>query len=318
MIPESTSDELPSTEFAATVASRALGSPVVNVHRFTTGSSHFVFEVTCVSGQQAVVRATLEANRSAMVGNAALYHLLHPLGVPLPKILAENLDHRFPYLVLERLAGSDLAHVILGLDDVALKDIATQVARAQAITATTPTKGRYGYAVEPHSAPYETWSQVLDANLARSRQRIANTGLFGLDVVEKVAKLISHAREELDAFAATPFLHDTTTKNVIVTSDGLFSGIVDVDDLCFGDPRYVVALTEAALSAFGGSHHYTRHWLNLAQYEDDNIFRLYISLFLVDFMSEYGQVFNGNQQTLLPETRQHLLGIFAVSFKKAS
>ncbi|MEO9168870.1 MAG: aminoglycoside phosphotransferase family protein [Aestuariivirga sp.] len=318
MIPESTSDSLPSTEFAATVASSALGSPVVKVHRFTTGSSHFVFEVTCTSGQQAVVRATLESNRAAMVGNAALYHLLHPLGVPLPKILSENLDHRFPYLVLERLAGSDLAHVIHGLGDAALKDIAGEVARAQAITATTPTNGRYGYAIEPHSAPFETWSLVLDANLARSRQRFAATGLFELDVVEQVAKLISHAREELNTFAATPFLHDTTTKNVIVTSSGSFSGIVDIDDLCFGDPRYVVALTEAALSAFGGSHHYTRHWLNLAQHKDDRIYHLYVSLFLVDFMSEYGQIFNGNQQALSPEMRQHLLDIFATSLRKAS
>ncbi len=312
------SDELPSSKFAATVASTALGSPAVKVHRFTTGSSHFVFEVTCASGQKIVVRSGPEANRSALIGNARLYRLLRPLGVPLPEILAENLNHRFPYLVLERLPGRDLGHVILGLDDVALKSIAVRVARAQAITATTPTTGRFGYAAEPNSAPHETWSQVLDANLARSRQRMAATGLFGLDDVENVAELISHARDELDAFAATPFLHDTTTKNVIVTPEGSFSGIVDVDDLCFGDPRYVVALTEAALSAFGGSHRYTEHWLKIAQFEDDPIFRLYVSLFLVDFMSEYGQVFNGNQKPLSPEAHRRLRAVFAHSLRKAS
>jgi hypothetical protein len=51
--------------------------------------------------------------------------------------------------------------------------------------------------------------------------------------------------EEFDRIAPTPFLHDTTTKNVIVTSEGHFSGIVDVDDLCLGDPRYPAALTQA-------------------------------------------------------------------------
>ena len=42
-------------------------------------------------------------------------------------------------------------------------------------------------------------------------------------------------------------MDDTTTKNVIVTAEGQFSGIVDVDVLCFGDPRFVVALTAVAL-----------------------------------------------------------------------
>ena len=64
-----------------------------------------------------------------------------------------------------------------------------------------------------------------------------------------VAAIMSKAQVELDALPPTPFLHDTTTKNVIVTPAGSFSGIVDVDDLCFGDPRYAVALTSAALLA---------------------------------------------------------------------
>jgi aminoglycoside phosphotransferase len=318
MVTEAASDELPSAEWAATAASAALGSPAVEAHRFTTGSAHFVFEVACASGRKVAVRAGPEANRAALMGSARLYGLLRPLGVPLPQILAENLNHRFPYLVLERLPGTDLGHLILGLDDAALEGVAARVAQAQAIVATTPTAGRYGYAVEPSSAPFTTWSQALDANLARSRQRLAETGLFGLENVERVAELISHARDELDAFPATPFLHDTTTKNVIVTPEGSFSGIVDVDDLCFGDPRYVVALTEASLCASGGSRHYTQHWLKIARFDDDRIFRLYVSLFLVDFMSEYGQVFNGNQKPLSPETRRHLLKSFADSLRKAA
>jgi aminoglycoside phosphotransferase len=318
MVTEPTSDELPSSEWAATAASAALGSPAVDAHRFTTGSAHFVFDVACASGQKVVVRAGPGANRAALIGSARLYGLLRPLGVPLPQILAENLDHRFPYLVLERLPGTDLGHVISGLDDAALEGVAARVARAQAIVATTPTAGRYGYAVEPSSAPFRRWSQTLDANLARSRQRLAESGLFGLENVEKVAELISHVRDELDAFPATPFLHDTTTKNVIVTAEGSFSGIVDVDDLCFGDPRYVVALTEASLSVIGGSRCYTQHWLKMARFEDDRIFRLYVSLFLVDFMSEYGQAFNGNQKPFSPEAHRRLLEAFADSLRKTA
>jgi hypothetical protein len=67
-----------------------------------------------------------------------------------------------------------------------------------------------------------------------------------------VTRLVSATRAQLDSLPPIPFLHDTTTKNVIVTPGGTFSGIVDVDDLCFGDTRYVVALTLASLAVSGG------------------------------------------------------------------
>jgi hypothetical protein len=106
--------------------------------------------------------------------------------------------------------------------------------------------------------------------------------------------MVSAACAELDALSPVPFLHDTTTKNVIVTLEGSFSGIVDVDDLCFGDPRYVVALTLASLMASGRPTRYVNVWMNAAGYRDYRIFRRYVALFLVDFMSEHGQEFNGN------------------------
>ena len=114
----------------------------------------------------------------------------------------------------------------------------------------------------------------------------------------------------MDALPPVAFPHDTTTKNVIVTPGGSFSGIVDVDDLCFGDPRYVVALTLASLMAFGGPTQYSDAWMNRANYRNDRIFRLYVALFLVDFMSEHGQEFNGNVLPSSEESRNSLLGVF--------
>jgi aminoglycoside phosphotransferase (APT) family kinase protein len=86
---------------------------------------------------------------------------------------------------------------------------------------------------------------VLDANLARSRRLISAAGLFDLGLVDVMRAEVSARREEIDCVEPTPFLHDVTTRNVIVTPAGTFSGIVDVDDLCFGDPRYPAALTLA-------------------------------------------------------------------------
>ena len=86
---------------------------------------------------------------------------------------------------------------------------------------------------------------------------------------------------------------------------------MDVDDLCFGDPRYVVALTLASLMASGGPTRYVDAWMKAAGYRNDRIFRLYVALFLVDFMSEHGQEFNGNAPASSVDFRNRLLRVFS-------
>ena len=102
-----------------------------------------------------------------------------------------------------------------------------------------------------------------------------------------------------------------------MTRAGVFSGIVDVDDLCFGDPRYAAALTLASLIASGGPVRYVDAWMQAAGYRDDRIFRLYVALFIVDFMSEHGQVFNGNEPPSSSDDRKRLLHVFAECLDRA-
>lgn len=262
----------PNNAVAGNLVAAALGCRPTEVRRFGTGSQHYVFEATFKDREPVVVRVAAEHSRSAMAGAYELSQLLRPKGVPLPKIIAERPNHQFSHLIFERLPGTDLGDVIRGLSDSNLEAIAAQVANAQRITATTATDRRYGYGVKPTDAPHERWSQVLEDNLSRSRRRIVAAKLFDQAPVDAVAKMVATSCNELDALAPIPFLHDTTTKNVIVTQEGTFSGIVDVDDLCFGDPRYVVALTLASLRVLDGPTRYVRAWMSLAGYRDDRIF----------------------------------------------
>jgi Ser/Thr protein kinase RdoA (MazF antagonist) len=303
--------EMPNSAIAANLAAAAVGSQPVVVHRFSTGSHHYVYEATFEDRPPVVVRIAAEHSRSAMAGAFELSRLLRPKGVPLPRIIGEGLSHPFSHLVLERLPGADLGDVMGGLTNACLEAIAANVAAAQKVTAGTASGRRYGYSVTPADAPRESWSQVLQDNLARSRRRIAAAKLFDQSAVDIVGQMVSTARAELDSLPPIPFLHDTTTKNVIVTPGGAFSGIVDVDDLCFGDPRYVVALTLASLTAFGGPTLYVDAWMTAAGYEDDRIFRLYVALFIVDFMSEHGQTFNDNPAPSSVDDRSRLLRVFA-------
>lgn len=278
----------------------------MTVRRFKTGARHRVFDVAFADRSPVVVRIGDPSARADMAGAIYLSGLLRPRGVPLPAILAEDIRAEFPWLVLERLPGTDLGEVLSRLTEEQLEEIAANVAQAQIITAETGSADRYGYAARAEQAPYTLWSQVLDANLARSRQRIAAAGLFDVGLVDIVQAEVSANRAEIDAIGPTPFLHDTTTKNVIVTAGGAFSGIVDVDDLCFGDPRYPAALTLAVLTAYGGPMSYVSAWLRRAKHADDRVFRLYVSLFLLDLMSEHGHVFNGNERPSTPDARTAL------------
>jgi hypothetical protein len=167
-----------------------------------------------------------------MAGAVYLSGMLRPRGVPLPAILAADVQAERPWLVLERLPGTDLGAVIADLSDSQLDRIATSVAQAQTITAHTGTAGRYGYAIRPEQAPHSVWSHVLNAHLARSRRRIADAGLFDTGLVDRVQSELTNMRDAIDRIGPIPFLHDTTTRNVVVTPEGSFSGIVDVNDLC--------------------------------------------------------------------------------------
>jgi aminoglycoside phosphotransferase len=305
--------DVPNSALAADLATAAVGHRPIDVRRFSRGAHHYVFEAAFADRPPVVVRIAAEHGRAAMAGAFRLSGLLRPLGVPMPEIIAEGVNHHFSHLVMERLPGTDLGDVIRRFSDANLDAIATKVARAQNIASQTARGTRYGYGIGPADAPHEKWSQVLLDNLARSQRRIAAAKLFDVNVVGAIAKLVCAARTELDALPPVPFLHDTTTKNVIVTPGGSFSGIVDVDDLCFGDPRYVTALTLASLRTFDGPAHYVDAWMNAANQPVDRIFRLYVALFLVDFISEYGQEFNGNALPSSVDCRKRLLGTFAES-----
>lgn len=239
-----------------------------------------------------------------------LSRLLRPVGVPLPAVLAADLEAAWPFMLLERLPGMDLGHVMRTLGDEQLAAIAVAVAGAQAVVGGTSSAGRYGFAAEAEQAPHERWSGLVASSIDRSRDRIARARLFDARHAGRLVAAMEARREVLDRVPATPFLHDTTTKNVIVAPDGSFSGIVDVDDLCFGDPRFAPALTLASMIAHDGPRQYVGYWQRAAGWAMDDVFDFYVALFLLDFMSEHGQVFNGNERPSEPEERRRLEAAF--------
>ena len=304
----------PTETEARRLTAEALGVEVRGAQRFRTGLQHFVYEVALANRRTVVMRMTRAVERAVARNALRLSRQLRPLGVPLPKLLAADVEAETPWLLLERLPGVDLGAAVDALPDARLEEIAGGVAAAQRLVATTPSAGRFGYAPVPDSAPYDRWSRVVIAHVNRSRERIAAAALFDIDAAERLRQRVEAMAGQLDEMPATPFLHDATTKNVIVTAEGGLSGVVDVDDLCFGDPRYVAALTHVALIANDLSRAYAACLMQAAGWRDDILFRLYIAAFLLDFMSEHGQRFNDNQRPSSPEARTRLLALYEAAW----
>lgn len=280
-------EPLPQPEWAMDIVQSLVGVAPAGVRLFGKDTEHFVFEVTFSVRRPLVVRMTTPEKRRRLVDGVRLSRQLRPMGVPLPSIIAVMVDAAFPYLVLERLPGVDIGMAMRCLSDDALAMMAKRVAAAQAIVSTTPQGEGYGVAAEPDQAPHASWSGVISAMLDHIRWQDARGGNTHTDLVDQVDWIALAARGALDLQPPTPFLHDATTRNVIVTLEGRFSGIVGVDDLCFGDPRFAAGRTQASILLTQSAQppsRYVQHLLAAAGAAEDRVFRLYVALFLLEFL----------------------------------
>ena len=283
----------PTEDAARDSVRRLLGVEVTSVERFPTGMRHHVYDVALADGRQVVARMSLPEYRETVRGALGWHRLLRPRGAPLPKLLAaavEPEDGPFPVMILERLPGTDLQHVYLALTRTQKHAIARQIAAIQRIVGELPLGRGYGYAVSIHDDDLrQTWGVVIDASLARSRQRIGDAGVVDPAHVDRVARLADRHRLILEAVPPRAFLDDTTTKNVIV-SEGRLSGIVDVDVVCYGDPLFPLALTRMSLLSRGYETDYIDAWLAALDPTPnrDALLDLYTAVFHVDFLGELG------------------------------
>lgn len=287
----------PTEQDAAAIAADLLQPPVERITRFSTGSGHFVYDVRLADGRRVVVRISRREDLEAANGAVYWSRLLRPKGVPLPELLCADLSltrYRFPVVLLARLPGDDLGVVYERLTRRELRRVAERLAAIQAIVTTLPNGRGFGYATSYEGAfAHASWRDVVAASFARSRRRIHADGIVAESVVDAAESAAERFAGYFACIKPTPFLHDITTKNVIVHK-GRLSGIVDVDDLCFGDPLLLVALIRTALFAHDRDPVYVEEWLDILRPTTEQIalLDLYTALFCVDFMSELGQRFN--------------------------
>ena len=287
----------PTPEDAAIVVRSRLGQEPAEIRRFLTGLCHHVFSVTTSDRQKFVVRIATPPTKRLLVGGVYWNNLLRPIGVPLPRIIATGLEPSeivFSFVILEQLPGSDLGETYQSLSSPDKLEIVSEVIRIQQKVSVLPEANGFGLAYSYSEHPgYRSWEAAVLAILERAQYRMSDSGNLGGPYVERATQILSRHESYFAAIRPAPFLDDTTTKNVLV-DHGCLSGVVDVDQLCFGDPLLTIGLTNMALLADGLDVEYVEHWMNLLNLskQQRQTVEAYTLLFCVDFMSELGQRFN--------------------------
>lgn len=287
----------PTPAIAAAIVRERLGREVLAIERFPTGLKNWVYAVRLAGGDEVVARLNRPGQGGHFAAAIRWQRLLAPRGVPLPTLLDHDADPPgggCPYMIIERLPGRDLGEVYPLLSAGQKRVIASRIAAIQTRVGGLPNGPGFGFASGyDDTTLHRTWLDLLRADLAHSRARIATAGLVDPADVDLVAARLSDQIVYLDSVPPRPFLDDTTTKNVLV-HEGALVGIVDVDCICFGDPLFAVALTRMALLSRDFDTDYIDYWCATLDLRDEQrvALGLYTALFCVGFLGEFGQSFN--------------------------
>ncbi|HEX4054802.1 MAG TPA: phosphotransferase [Tepidisphaeraceae bacterium] len=305
---------LPRTEDAVELCGRLFASPVKSIVRFPTGLCHYVYDVLLADGQPIVVRIAADENRFLIEGGIHWSSVLRPLGVPLPELLHTDAHAKpFGFMVLRRLTGTDLAHVYQALSPEQKQTLAVQLAAIQARVGTLPPGHGYGFSFRPDQPfRHRTWRSVLDANLARTYEWLKAIPSVDPVRIRQIEARLARDDAYLSAVAPTPFLDDITTKNVII-DNGRLTGIVDVDEVCFGDPLFALALTRMSLVARGLQTDYIDYWANVLALNSRqmDVLNLYTAIHCASFIGELGWRFNKDEAASIdPKELHRLLDVF--------
>lgn len=157
-----------------------------SIQRFTTGNHHYVYDCWLPGGENVVARVALPSEREAIIGGIHWNHELRAKNLPLPELYFSNADSEFPYMLLERLRGRDLGHVISTMSETEQNEIAQRLMVMQKVVADSYPATRFGYAIFAEQAPFRYWAEELGRSLQRSRSRILSAGVMDLKFVDHV------------------------------------------------------------------------------------------------------------------------------------
>jgi len=292
-------ERIVSNRYIERIIEGSLGRRVSQAERFALGLSHYVFEVVTEDNNTYIVRIARPERRSELEDGLYWHARLQLLDVPLPRLYQNGEIEGYPFAIYQRLPGSDLEAVYPDLPPGTRRKIARRVAGIQQTIHTLDDRRLRA------AAPWlEMVQRILDRSEGEIRQRDRNL----LGYVDQVRQTLTRYEAYLAAVRPVAFLYDTCIRNVIVSQERV-SGVIDVDEVWYGDPLLAVGRGKTILLLMEQETDYITYWaewLNLSELQL-RIVDLYALLYCVRFMGTLGQRLNGNKSVQTDLTKAGLL-----------
>ncbi len=275
---------------------KAMKLDVSLCEQFQTGIANYVFDVTTINGQKYVVKMNSD-NSKNLAGEKYWIDILAQFDIRIPTILFEDLEGwlvDIPFLIMDYIPGTDLGYEYKTLSKSQKKKIAFTLATIQKQVGQLPLGKGFGY-VAHYDDNYraKNMRDLIESSLDLCTAIVKKNGFFDIGYYDTLKSFINAKNEYLENIKPTPFLDDITTKNVLI-ENGELQGIVDLDNLCFGDPMWHVSLTKMALLSDEADLDYIDYWLEAmeATQEERIMVEIYTAIHCVCFMREMGEKFN--------------------------
>ena len=282
------------------------GKPT-EIIRNTVGLAGYVYTVV-FNDTKYVIK--ISDDKNLIIGSTYWLNKVKDLDIPTPCVIAENLVNAPYYFVMSFIPGKDLGLVYSSLLKSEKKIIAKKIIGFQKEIKKLPMAKGFGSlnSYEDSENICSSWEESLLNDINRAEEAIINNGIFSVEYVLKLKKIVPYFKEYFNSIKPVPFLDDITTKNVLI-HEGKLSGIIDLDWISFGDEVLFLGLVTMALLSMKADIDYADYLkdeMNLNEMQERAL-KFYVLMFCVIFMSEKGMCFNQTEPMKVSEEDKMLL-----------
>lgn len=278
-----------------------------NIIRNTVGLAGYVYTVV-INDTKYVIK--ISDDKNLIIGSTYWLNKVKDLDIPTPCVIAENLVNAPYYFVMSFIPGKDLGLVYSSLLKSEKKIIAKKIIGFQKEIKKLPMAKGFGSlnSYEDSENICSSWEESLLNDINRAEEGIIKNGIFSVEYVLKLKKIVPYFKEYFNSIKPVPFLDDITTKNVLI-HEGKLSGIIDLDWISFGDEVLFLGLVTMALLSMKADIDYADYLkdeMNLNEMQERAL-KFYVLMFCVIFMSEKGMCFNQAEPMKVSEEDKMLL-----------
>ena len=282
------------------------GKPT-EIIRNTVGLAGYVYTVV-FNDTKYVIK--ISDDKNLIIGSTYWLNKVKDLDIPTPCVIAENLVNAPYYFVMSFIPGKDLGLVYSSLSKNDKQIIAKKIIDFQKEIKKLPMAKGFGSlnSYEDSENICTSWEESLLNDINRAEEAIINNGIFSVEYVLKLKKIVPYFKEYFNSIKPVPFLDDITTKNVLI-HEGKLLGIIDLDWISFGDEVLFLGLVTMALLSMKADIDYADYLkdeMNLNEMQERAL-KFYVLMFCVIFMSEKGMCFNQAEPVKVSEEEKKLL-----------